>query len=49
MAASACPGLQAAQLAVGVSARGLVLYEISVDMRSVKAMEGLSFEGALAR
>lgn len=40
---------QAAIVAVGMSARGLVLYEISVDMRAVKAMEGLTLEGAVAR
>ena len=40
---------QPAIVAVGESARGLVLYEISIDMRAVKAMEGLTLEGAVAR
>lgn len=40
---------QAVIVAVAMSARGLVLYEISVDMRAVKAMEGLTLEGAIAR
>ena len=40
---------QAPIIAVGTSARGFVLYEISLDKRSVKVMEALTEEAVLAR